>query len=167
MNINRIQTSGVVPTINRSLERVSGRDNAAGRGINPDPPSLVVPGSSGSVNDAQSLEAQTQVLLTRINYTKDQLDKILTEYPPFFPAGTYQRTDLIRGIRGIQDAVEHSSVQSDLKTQIAAGKVDENATDGEIAVALTQLLNLKDELRNSLPMVVGSPKPGSVVSFKV
>jgi hypothetical protein len=167
MNINRIQTSEVVPTINRSPERVSSRANAAGKGNSPEPPGLVVPGPSGSVNDAQSLEAQTQVMLTRINYTKDQLDKILREYPPFFPAGSYQRTDLIKGIRGIQDAVEQSSIQSDLKKQISAGKLDENATDGEIAAALGQLLNLKDELAKSLPLVVESLKPGSMVSIKV
>jgi len=115
--------------------------------------------------DAQSSGAQT--LITRINYTKEQLDKILSEYPPFFPAGTFQRADLIEGIRGIQDAVERSSIQSDLKKEISAGKLDENATDSEIAGALDKLVSLGDELSRSLPMAVESPKPGSLVSVKV
>ena len=165
MNINRVQTSEGVPIILRSPEKDSTRANAAGRGTSPEPPSLVLARSSGSVNDAQPSEAQT--LITRINYTKEQLDKILSEYPPFFPAGTFQRADLIKGIRGIQDAVEQSSIQSDLKKEISAGKLDENATESEIAGALDKLFSLRDELSKSLPMALESPKPGSLVSVKV
>ncbi len=119
MNINSIQTSEVVPAILRSPERNNARVDA-GKGLSPEPSASVLPSSSASTNDTQSPVIQAQTLLTHINYIKEQLDKILVDFPPFFPAGSYQRIDLIKGIRGIQDEVEKSSVQSDMKKEISS-----------------------------------------------
>jgi hypothetical protein len=168
MNINRVQTSEVMPAVVPSPERGSTRaDAAAGRGASPEPAASVLPGMSGSANVAQAPEAQAQSLVTHINYTKEQLDTILKEYPPFFPVGKYQRIDLIKTIRAIQDQVEKSSVQSDLKREISASKLSENASDSDISAALNQLFGLRDELSKSLPVAVESPQPGTLVSIKV
>ncbi len=166
MNINSIQTSEVVPVILRSPERNNARVDA-GKGPSPEPPASVLPGSSGPTNDAQSTVIQAQTLITHINYAKEQLDKILVEFPPFFPPGSYQRIDLIKGIRGIQDEVERSSLQVDMKKEISSSKLSEDATDSEISAALGKLFSLKDELSKSLPMTVESPKPGTLVNVKI
>jgi hypothetical protein len=166
MNINSIQTSEVMPVILRSPERNNAKVDA-GKGPSPEPSTSVLPGSSGPTNDAQSPMIQAQTLITHINYAKEQLDKILVEFPPFFPPGSYQRIDLIKGIRGIQVEVEKSSIQSDLKKEISSSKLSEDATDSEISAALARLFSLRDELSKGFPMTVESPKPGTLVNVKV
>jgi hypothetical protein len=166
MKVSSIQTNEVMAAILRSPEKNdSGVD--AGKGPFPEPSSSVIPSSSGSTYATQPSGIRAQALITHINYAKEQLDKILVEFPPFFPAGSYQRVDLIRAIRGIQDQVEKSSVQSSLKQDISSGKLSENATDSDISAALDQLFSLKDELSKSLPVAAESPQPGTLVSIKV
>jgi hypothetical protein len=165
MNIKSIQTNEVVPGILRSSERNNSRVDAR-KGLSPESSALVLSSSSPSTNATQSPGIQSQALLSRINYMKDQLDKILVNFPPFFPAGSYQRIDLIKAIRGIQDEVESSSVQSDLKEEISSQKLSENAADKDISAALDKLLNFKDELSSSIPKTAESPQPGILVSIK-
>jgi hypothetical protein len=165
MNIKSIQTNEVVPVILRSSEKSSSRVDA-GKGLVPDSSALLLSSSSVSTNATQSPGIQSQALLSRINYMKDQLDKILVNFPPFFPAGSYQRVDLIKAIRGIQDEVEKSTVQSDLKVEISSQKLSENASDKDISAALDKLLSLKDELSSSIPKTGESPQPGILVSIK-
>jgi hypothetical protein len=166
MNINSIQTNEVVPTILRSPERNDSRVDA-GKGLFPDSSVPVPSSSSASNHGTQSPAIEAQTLITRTNYTKEQLEKILVNFPPFFPAGSYQRVDLIKAVRGIQDQVEKSSIQSDLKQQITAGKLSENATDSEISAALDQLFSLRDELSKSFPMANENLQPGALVSIRV
>jgi hypothetical protein len=164
MNIKSIQTNEVVPATLHSSERNNPRVDA-GKGLSPESSALVLSSSSASTNATQSPGIQSKALLSRINYMKDQLDKILVSFPPFFPAGSYQRIDLIKAIRGIQDEVESSSVQSDLKKEITSQKLSENATDKDISAALDKLLSLKDELSSSVPKTAESPQPGILVSI--
>ncbi len=166
MKLNSIQTNEVTATILRPPEKNDGGVEAGKRL----PPALSVtatPRLSASTDTRQSPDIQAQALSTRINYVKEQLDKILVEFPPFFPAGSYQRMDLIKGIRRIQDQVEKSSIQSELKEEIALSKLSDNASDSDISFALDQLLNLKDELLKSFPRGDESPQPGTLVSIKV
>jgi hypothetical protein len=107
------------------------------------------------------------MLLNRIDYTKEQLDKILVDYPPFFPPGTYQRVDLIKGIRSIQDEVEKSSVPSETKSQIVSQKLADNATDSDIAAALDQLFSFGDEIAQGLRKSPGSFGPGALVNVRI
>jgi hypothetical protein len=166
MKVNSIQANEVVAAILRSPERNdSGVD--AGKGSAPELSVSVIPSLSTSTNAPQSPDIQAQALITHINYTKEQLDKILVDFPPFFPPGSSQRIDLIKTIRGIQDQVEKSSVRSDMKQEISLGKLSMNASDSDISVALEQLLSLKDELSKSLPIGDEGHQPGVLVSIKV
>jgi hypothetical protein len=166
MKVNSIQTSEFVATLLRSSENNDSRVDV-GKGPAPEPSISVIPGSAGS-STGPPLGVQAQTLITHINYTKDQLDKILVSFPPFFPAGSYQRIDLIKSIRGIQDQVEKSSVQANVKQEIASSnKLSEKATDSEISAALDQLFSLRDELSKGLPAATENPQPGALVSIKV
>jgi hypothetical protein len=165
MKVNSIQTSEFVATLLRSSENNDSRIDV-GKGPAPEPSIPVIPDSAGS-STSPPLGVQAQTLITHINYTKDQLDKILVSFPPFFPAGSYQRIDLIKSIRGIQDQVEKSSVQDNVKQEIASNKLSEKATDSEISAALGQLFSLRDELSKGLPTATENPQPGALVSIKV
>ena len=166
MNINGIQTNQIVTPTLRTPERNNSRVNA-GKGLFPEASAPVLPGSSASANDTRSPVIQAQTLLGRIDYIKDQLDKILVDFPPFFPAGSYQRIELIKAIRGIQDEVEKSSVQSEVKKEISSVKLSENATDSEISAALDQLFSFRDELSKTTPVTAERPQPGTLVSIKI
>jgi hypothetical protein len=165
MKVNDIQTNEVMAAILRSPERNDSWVDA-GKRPSPELSVSVIPSSSGSTNSTQSPVNQAKTLITHINYTKEQLDKILVSFPPFFPAGSYQRIDLIKAVRGIQDQVEKSSVQSDMKQEISSNKLSKNATDSEISAALDRLFSLKDVLSKSIPMAAESPQPGDLVSIK-
>lgn len=166
MNINRIQTIQVVPLILSSAGRKEPRVDV-GRGLSPEPSALVASSPSGLAHDTQASVVQSQGLLNRIDCLKDQLDKILVSFPPFFPAGSYQRVDLIKGIRGIQDEVEKSSVQSELTQGISSSKLTEHATDSDISAALDKLFNFGDELSKNLLATSESPQPGTLVNIKI
>lgn len=166
MKVNSIQANEVMAAILRSPEtNDSGVD--AGKGSSHEPSVSVIPSLSASTNAPQSPGIQTQALITHINYAREQLDKILVDFPPFFPPGSSQRIDLIKTIRGIQDQVEKSSIQSDMKQEISLSKLSGNATDSEISAALDQLFSLRDEISKSLPMGAETPQPGRLVSIKV
>jgi len=166
MNIKSIQPSQVVPANLRSSERTSSRLNADIR--LPSEPSPRVPtGSPASSRAAQLPEVEAQALVSRIDYVKDQLEKILVDFPPFFPPGTYQRLDLIKGIRNIQDDIEKSSLAGSLKKEPASEKLTEEATDRDITAALDELTSFREEVAQKLPEQVASLNPGSMVSIRV
>ncbi len=166
MKLNSIQANEVTAAILRPPEKNDGGVDA-GRRPYPEFSASSTPRQSASPDAQRSSGNQAQALSARISYVKEQLDKILVEFPPFFPAGSYQRIDLIKGIRGIQDQVEKSSVQSKLKEEISSNKLSDSASDSDISVALDQLLNLKDDLSQSLPTGSENHKPGTLVSIKV
>jgi hypothetical protein len=166
MSINSIQTDRGVLAIRSSPERDGSRGDArimVSARLSP----AFLSGSSSPTDDTQSRLIHARMLLNRIDYTKEQLDKILVDYPPFFPPGTYQRVDLIKGIRSIQDEVEKSSVPSETRSQIVSRKLGDNATDGDIAVALDQLFSFGDEIAQGLSQSPGSFGPGSLVNVRI
>lgn len=166
MNIKSIQPSQVAPADLRSSERTSSRLNADLR-LPSEPSPWVSSGSPASSRVAQLPEVEAQVLISRIDYVKDQLEKILVDFPPFFPPGTYQRLDLIKGIRNIQDDIEKSSIADSVKKEPASEKLTEEATDHDITVALDELMDFRDEVAQNLPEQVASLNPGTMVSIRV
>lgn len=166
MNIKSIQPGQVVPTDLRSSERNSSRVNAERR-VFPEPQTRVPAESSVSSDAVQNRAVQAQTLVNRIDLIKEQLDKILVEFPPFWPPGTFQRADLIEGIRNIQEELEKSSASSEMNKDIASEKLTENATDDDISAALDKLFSVRDEIAKNIPEAAESLEPGSMVSIKV
>lgn len=166
MSIKSIQSTQVVPTILRSPERSYAKVDTGAR-LSPEPSALVGPGSSPSGDTAQASVAQLQAVVNRIDYIEEQLNKILVDFPPFWPPGTFQRADLIKGIRSIQDEVEKSSMANVRKQDNASLKLEENATDQEISAALDHLFNLRDELGKSITNTAEALEPGTMFSIRV
>jgi hypothetical protein len=166
MYINRIQPNQVLSEDFRFPERNGSRVDV-GKESAPELSARAPSISVDLIRGTRSPEMQAQSLLNQINYMKEQLGKILVDFPPFFPLGTYQRTDLIKGIRTIQDEVEKSSLQNDMTKEISSQKLTENATDDDISAALDQLFTLGDEFSKGLPPKAKSPQPGTLVNIKI
>jgi hypothetical protein len=166
MNIKSVQATQIVPGQLRSPEAGNAKTDAW-TGLSPEISTRVASVLSTSINAAQTPVLEAQALSTHINYVKDQLDKILLDWPPFFPPGTYQRADLIKAIRNIQDEVEKSSVPSDMKKDVASQKLSGNATDHDISAALDKLLSFRDEIAKSASGNAEIFESGTVVSIRI
>jgi hypothetical protein len=166
MSINSIQTDRGALAIRSSPEQDGSRVDTRIM-VSSKVSHAVVSSSLSPTDDTQSQVVQARILANRIDFTKDQLDKILVDYPPFFPPGTYQRVDLIKGIRSIQDEVEKSSFQSETRNQIVSRKLSDNATDSDIAAALDHLFRFGDEIAQGLRQSTGSFGPGALVNLRI
>ena len=112
-------------------------------------------------------EVQAQTVVTRVNYLQEELDAVLVDYPPFFPPGSPQRIDLIKGIKGLQSEIGNAPVSSDTKKSIRTQKLSENATDAEIGTALRGIMNAKNELTRNIPVGSNAARRGSFLNVKI
>jgi hypothetical protein len=158
-----------VDTISIQMNQYSQTISPSG-GINSD---AVVPKTNSTVqSDASNTNTSTAndvpAILQGINYIKDQLKDLLDSYPPFFPAGHPQRPALIKRIRGLQENIKTSPVDSDTKKIVSADNtLPQNATDTEVSKALDNLYKLGDSLNNNQQLSTEPAKPGSLLSIKV
>ncbi len=127
-----------------------------------------VPFESKTISVEPSIIPKGQIngIIASIDYIQKQLNKILTHYPPFFPPGTYQRLDLIKKIRDIQENVERSSLTNELKKTLSDKKLFDNATDKDLSSVLNKLFELRDKLTQK--GLASSDKPqNSFINIKV
>ncbi len=82
-------------------------------------------------------------LRSGINYFKEQIRAILTSFPPFFPAGSPQRIDLIKKVKGLEELVEKSSPKKSSDKTSSDNRLSEDASDKEISAALGQTFRLQ------------------------
>jgi hypothetical protein len=94
-------------------------------------------------------------------------DLITVHYPPFFPLGKYQRIELIKKVRVVQEEVDKSDIDSNLKKTHSGEKLTDNATDKEISTALEKLFELRNKITGRKPAPTGKTKPGMILNAKV
>ena len=112
-------------------------------------------------------EVRAQSVVDRISYMKRQLDEILVSYPPFFPAGSPQRPDLIKRIQGIQDEIAKLSVQAKAPAgNMKIKKLPGNATDKDISRAIEDLVRFAKEIGGKVPLP-DKGRPGALVHIKI
>ncbi len=102
-----------------------------------------------------------------INYMKEQLDAILTDYPPFFPPGSPQRPDLIKKIEWFVDEIRKSSTDEDLKKLVPEKKLSQDAGDEEIDGALKKLFQVRDVLAQKASLATDPVKPGTLMDIRM
>lgn len=115
---------------------------------------------------AGSAPGTHQNITASINQLEKKLDALMVNYPPFFPIGKYQRLDLIKKIKGVQEEVEKSSLHNDLKNSLTHTRLKDNASDKDIASAMDSLF----ELRNKLVRKESAPADtttGMILNIKV
>jgi hypothetical protein len=115
--------------------------------------------------DGSVADAQTGKIFHNIRYLKNQLDKLLYSYPPFFPPGSYQRLDLIRQVNEITADIVTSSLQSAVKQAIGLQPLTKHATDAEIGAAIQNLMNLKDNTSQRIPQAMSTSETGTILDI--
>ncbi len=150
-------------------------------------------GSSPKIEKIRTRQVQPQIITASINYIKEQLDRALVHYPPFFPIAKYQRLDLIKKIKGIQEDIENLSIDENfkkmfpekkqikgiqedieslstddnLKKMFSGKKLPAEATDNEISSALDKLFHLREKLTKKETVSSDAAKIGSALDIKV
>jgi hypothetical protein len=156
MNINGIQSGQLLQNAIRSSDR-SGQ---------------AADGRSDSSYTQSSVEIKTphvsaEGVARRINYFKEQIHEILTSFPPFFPAGSPQRIDLIKKIKGLDELIEKSSPKKRTEKTFSDNRLSEDASDREISAAMDRLFEFRDAVRQANPLPAETPKSGTIVNVKV
>lgn len=156
MNINSIQSGQLSQNAIRSNDR-SGQA-ADGRSDSSYTQSSV---------DIKTPHVSAEGVAMGINYLKQQLREIFTSFPPFFPAGSPQRIDLIKKIKGLEELVEKSSPKKSSDKTSSDKRLSEDASDKEISAALDRLVGYRDAVRRANPQPAETPKSGTIVNIKV
>ncbi len=149
MNITNIQASQISQNAVSMAEKIQAASTRA------------------SVNETATPQIQPSSISAGIGYLKEQLDSILVSYPPFFPLGTYQRLDLIKKIKGIQEDVQKSSIDAGLKKTITTEKLPVDATDQQISTSLDKLFTLRNTLDKDRSVASEPVQPGAILDIKV
>lgn len=157
MNINNIQTGQILQNAIKSADRG-------------DSPQAKARTESSSVivsSEARAPQPSEPAIAAGISFIKQQLDETLTSYPPFFPVGSYQRPDLIKGIQTLEEKIGKSVVDENIKKMFSGEKLPDNASDAEISASLDKLFAVKDKLVDNTTAKDEPVKPGSFLSVKV
>jgi len=109
----------------------------------------------------------TQVPSSNVDYIQQQLEKIMIDDPPFFPAGVPQRIDQIKGVNGIQEQIEKSSTTDSVKKIIEGQKPKDSAPDTKITEASQGLTLFKNSLVKDTPAAPATGKTGAVINIKI
>ena len=115
------------------------------------------------IDHSQSGKAQLQGVVARIDYMKQELDQILVDYPPFFPAGSPQRIDWIDKIKKTQEDAETGGA-GNTGTGVKIQKLTNGATDGEISAAIEGLTKFRNDTGKNAQL---TPAPGTLLTIKV
>ena len=156
MNINGIQTGQASQNVIKSSER-------SGSSGEPRTGSVSISGAAAG-NSHQLSEAAVAAC---IDFLKNQLDTLLTSYPPFFPVGSYQRPDLIKGIQTLEEKIGKSAVDESIRKTFSGEKLPDDATDAEISVSVDRLFAVKEKLAQNKTAKSDSLEPGSFLDLKV
>ncbi|MBA4394384.1 MAG: hypothetical protein C0407_12605 [Desulfobacca sp.] len=125
-----------------------------------------LPAGNQNQEPTQKPMAQMISISSSIDYVYHQLQSILTSFPPYFPAGSSERVDLIKGLKGLQEKIEGTPFPTVMKKAAAGPKLTSQATDMEISAALKNLTRFKEfTLMNNTAS--GTKKPGTVLNLKI
>lgn len=159
MNINSIQAfmglQNAAQPENKNSEMIESRKASPSAQIN-----------AGSASPG-ARTAQIQGLVASIDRIKENLNALLINYPPFFPIGKYQRIDLIKKIKGIQEEIEKSSLHNDLKKSLSNTRLQDNESDNDISSALDSLFDLRNKLVKKESVSADTSKTGQILNIKV
>ncbi|MBI5634136.1 MAG: hypothetical protein HZA15_11750 [Nitrospirae bacterium] len=123
--------------------------------------------SAQFAGESPASQTSAKGLIVSIDFIKQQLDNILVNYPPFFPLGTFQRLDLIKKVKGVEEQIAKSSVDDGLKKVFSGEKLSVDATDKDISVALDRLFQFRDTIAQDKAVAAEQVQPGTILDIKV
>lgn len=161
MNINSIQApvglQNAARPENKNSTAIESRAGSPSVQINA---GVISPGNG-------TAHVQKQGVTEANNMAEKKLDALMINYPPFFPIGKYQRIDLIKKIKGVQEEVEKSSLHNDLKKTLIHTRLQDNASDKDIASAMDNLFELRNKLARKESAPADTSKTGTILNIKV
>lgn len=130
---------------------------------------VLAKGRSNSVlmPETESYQAQLLGITERVNSLQNNWELNQVQDPPFFPIATYQRMELIGEVRNIQQDIERSSLSPELKQAVAGEKLQEDATDKQIATVLDKIRSLRDTISRELAVSKRNIRPGAILKLEV
>jgi hypothetical protein len=132
-----------------------------------------VPDTAGNVSSTEAKNqpgapaSQDLSVSSNINYIQQQLNDIMEDYPPLFPAGKPQKMDWILTIRNVQDKIAKSSLPDEVKKTLSGPPITDQATDSDISTALAGLNNLKSATSQQVASAPDASQQGTIVDITV
>ena len=120
-----------------------------------------------SANTGSSQTPQQLNCLTSSNYIKQQIETIMNTFPPYFPAGSPQRVDLIKGVKGVQDEIKSTKLPTEVKDKLAGQKLTDAATDKEISSALKGIQQYTEDHSTIPSQSTKNSQPVKIVSITI
>jgi|LSQX01.1.fsa_nt_gb hypothetical protein len=164
-----VQTTHLFPEPHQGLRPSDRRETSPSDREAPRPGSFAggagIPGSAGGGTPSRSsVLAEIDRLQQRV-----EGDLNIVRDPPFFPIATYQRTDLIKRVRIIEEAVQRLGLDRDVTT-LSSGKLEDEASDREIAATLDKLFTFRDRQKSGDQAASKPPAeigPGAILAVEV
>jgi len=103
-------------------------------------------------------------LSSNIQYIQQQMNDILSDYPPLIPAGKPYRLDWILKIRDVQDKIAKSSLPAEMKKTLGGPLLTDQATDSDISTAIAGLNNLKNGASQQVAAASDSSQQGTSIN---
>jgi hypothetical protein len=153
--------------MNIQISRAGNSLQSAGKGdtsgaVKSSQNALADPVSSGGNHTPRQLRS-----LTNVNYVKEQIETILFSFPPYFPAGSPQRIDLIQGVKGVQDEIKKSPLPSDVKEKLAGPELTDESTDKDISTALEGVKQYTEGLSPAPSQSTNKSQTVNIVSIEI
>ena len=122
---------------------------------------------AGSSQSGSSPAAHVYTSLIDSNYIREQIHSLMFDFPPFFPAGSPQRLDLIKGIKAVQEEIKHSKLPAEVKEKLAGQKLEADSTDKEISTALKGIKQYTEEHLPAPSEKAGNSQTDKAVSINI
>jgi hypothetical protein len=156
MNINSIQASNFAQN---SISPTDRADNAVDTSVGS--PSISV------TSVIKTLQASTQGITGGVDYVQQQLQALLTSYPPWFPAGTYQNVNLITKGKAPEDQTSDASPDDNLKKASSEAKLPQQAFDEKTLATPAGQSGPGGAVKQTGSVSSDSTEPGTILNVKV
>jgi len=122
--------------------------------------------SSTDVQNQPGTPAAQDLSISRnIAYIQQQMNDILSDYPPLLPAGKPYRMDWILSIRNVQDKIVKSSLPAEMKKTLSGSPLTDQATDSDISTAIAGLNNLKNAASQPVAAASDASQQGTSINI--
>jgi len=147
--------------------RPAGEDNA----VTPNKPL-----STGMTNTPGSMPGETETtpgplpgIIAQVDNLQKHVESDLNivRDPPFFPIATYQRADLIKRVRIIEEEVQRLSLDKEPASSPSASQLNDESTDSELSAALDRLFSFRDRIKSNRLESAAGIEPGSFLAVEI
>jgi len=164
MNIHNIH---IYPEGLQNSVRPAGEDNA----VTPNKTLSVgmMPSPGSMPGETETTPGPLPGIIAQIDNLQQHVESDLNivRDPPFFPIATYQRADLIKRVRIIEEEVQRLSLDKEPGSKPSVNQLNDEATDSELSAALDRLFSFRDRIKSSRLESAAGIEPGSFLAVEI